>query len=60
MESSMGFAQHRQVQRCGRLRVSMQNVFANVVLANLLAYFIATYPGISLELFLSGRRVDLI
>ena len=60
VESTMALAQHRQVQPSGRLRVSMPNDFANDVLANLLADFIATYPAISLELDLSARRVDLI
>lgn len=53
-------AQHRQAAPTGRLRVSMPADFANQILAKLLARFIARYPGISLEIDLSPRRVDLI
>lgn len=60
VESTIALAQHRQVEPSGRLRVSMPNDFANEVLGQLLAEFIAQYPAISLELDLSARRVDLI
>lgn len=53
-------AQHRQAAPSGRLRVSMPADFANVILAELLARFIARFPGIALEIDLSPRRVDLI
>jgi len=53
-------AQHRQVEPSGRLRVSMPADFANVILAELLAGFIARYPAITLEIDLSPRRVDLV
>jgi DNA-binding transcriptional LysR family regulator len=46
--------------RAGRLRVSMPADFANGVLGQTLADFIARHPAISLELDLSPRRVDLI
>jgi DNA-binding transcriptional LysR family regulator len=60
VEATLALAQHRQVEPSGRLRVSMPSDFANGVLGPLLAEFIARYPGISLELDLSPRRVDLI
>ncbi len=53
-------AQHRQVEPSGRLRVSMPADFANAILAELLAGFVARFPAITLELDLSPRRVDLI
>jgi DNA-binding transcriptional LysR family regulator len=53
-------AQHRQARPSGRLRVSMPSDFANVVLSQLLAEFIAHHPGVTLELDVSPRRVDLI
>jgi DNA-binding transcriptional LysR family regulator len=58
--AASALAQQRQVQPSGRLRVSMPADFANGVLSQLLAEFIAKYPAISLELDLSPRRVDLI
>ena len=60
VEAAAQLAQHRQVEPSGRLRVSMPADFANVILAELLAKFIARYPAITLELDLSPRRVDLI
>lgn len=60
VESTMALAQHRQAEPSGRLRVSMPSDFANEVLGQLLAEFIAQYPAIALELDLSARRVDLI
>jgi DNA-binding transcriptional LysR family regulator len=60
VEAALALAQHRQVAPSGRLRVSMPADFANIVLAPMLAQFVATYPAISLELDLSPRRVDLI
>jgi DNA-binding transcriptional LysR family regulator len=53
-------AQNRQATPSGRLRVSMPGDFANTVLTDMLARFIAEHPAISLELDLSPRRVDLI
>lgn len=52
--------EQRQVAPSGRLRVSMPSDFANLVLADSLAAFIALHPAISLELDLSPRRVDLL
>lgn len=51
---------HRQAAPSGRLRVSMPGDFANLLLADALARFAADHPGISLELDLSPRRVDLL
>ena len=51
---------HRAAAPSGRLRVSMPGDFANLLLAEALAGFAAKYPGISLELDLSPRRVDLL
>lgn len=60
MEAAAAFAQHRQLEPTGRLRVSMPADFANFILSTLMAQFIAQYPAISLEVDLSPRRVDLI
>jgi DNA-binding transcriptional LysR family regulator len=60
VDAAAALAQQRQVQPSGRLRVSMPADFANNVLGQTLADFIARHPAISLELDLSPRRVDLI
>ena len=51
---------HRQAEPSGRLRVSMPSDFANLMLPEALAAFVALHPAISLELDLSPRRVDLL
>jgi DNA-binding transcriptional LysR family regulator len=53
-------AQHRQGAPNGQLRVSMPADFANEAMASVLPAFMARYPGISLQLDLSPRRVDLV
>jgi DNA-binding transcriptional LysR family regulator len=60
VDAASSLAQHRQAKPSGRLRVSMPNDFANLVVAPMLAEFIAEHPLISLEVDLSARRVDLI
>ncbi len=52
--------EHRQAAPSGRLRVSMPSDIANLLLADSLAAFAAMHPGITLELDLSPRRVDLL
>ena len=52
--------EQRQAAPSGRLRVSMPGDFANMVLVDSLAAFVALHPAISLELDLSPRRVDLL
>ncbi|MFY9329240.1 MAG: LysR family transcriptional regulator [Georgfuchsia sp.] len=53
-------SEYRQAQPSGRLRVSMPNDFATVLLPDMLAAFVALHPAVSLELDLSPRRVDLL
>lgn len=60
VSAASALAQQRQAQPSGRLRVSMPADFANGVLGQLLADFVAKHPAIWLELDLSPRRVDLI
>lgn len=52
--------EQRQAAPSGRLRVSMPNDLANLMLADALAAFAALHPGIALEIDLSPRRVDLL
>lgn len=60
VDAVLALCEHRQTAPSGRLRVSMPSDFANLLLADALAGFVATYPGIHLELDLSPRRVDLL
>lgn len=60
VEAASALAQQRQLEPSGRLRVSMPADFANGVLWQVFADFVARYSAISLELDLSPRRVDLI
>jgi len=60
VESVNALIERRQAAPSGRLRVSMPSDFANLLLADSLAAFIAMYPAIHLELDLSPRRVDLL
>jgi DNA-binding transcriptional LysR family regulator len=52
--------ERRQAAPSGRLRVSMPSDFANLLLADMLAAIVSLHPGITLELDLSPRRVDLL
>ena len=58
--AAASLAQNRQIEPSGRLRVTMPNDMANVILAPLLAEFVLKYPAIMLEVDLSARFVDLI
>ncbi len=60
VEAVRALADHRQARPSGRLRVSMPSDLANLLLTEMLADFIATYPAVRLELDLSPRRVDLL
>ena len=60
VDAVAALSEHRQASPAGRLRVSMPSDFANLLLADTLAAFVALYPGITLELDLSARRVDLL
>ncbi|HOW75987.1 MAG TPA: LysR substrate-binding domain-containing protein [Candidatus Competibacteraceae bacterium] len=60
VEAVQALAEHRQARPSGRLRVSMPSDFANLLLTDMLAAFIALHPAVALELDLSPRRVDLL
>jgi len=60
VDAVTALSERRQATPSGRLRVSMPSDFANLLLADSLAAFIALYPSIQLELDLSPRRVDLL
>ncbi|HTQ00176.1 MAG TPA: LysR family transcriptional regulator [Casimicrobiaceae bacterium] len=60
VDAAQSLAQERQAEPSGRLRVTMPNDFANLVLATLLAEFVQAHPKISLEVDLSARFVDLV
>ena len=60
VQAAAAVAHHRQLEPSGRLRVTMPADLANLLLAPLLAEFVAQYPAITLEVDLSARFVDLI
>ncbi|MFL6634076.1 MAG: LysR substrate-binding domain-containing protein [Massilia sp.] len=60
VEAAGALAQHRQAMPSGKLRVSMPQDFANVVMVDMIPKFMDRYPAVSLELDLSPRRVDLV
>ncbi len=60
VDAATALRDHRQAAPSGRLRVSMPSDVANLVLAEMLAAFVALHPAISLDLDLSPRRVDLV
>ncbi len=60
VDAVKALAEHRQARPSGRLRVSMPSDFANLLLTEMLAAFVALHPAVSLELDLSPRRVDLL
>ncbi len=60
VDAVTALSEYRQAQPSGRLRVSMPSDFANLLLVDMLAAFVAMHPAVSLELDLSPRRVDLL
>ena len=60
VEAVAALSERRQATPSGRLRVSMPSDFANLLLADMLAAFMALHPAITLDLDLSPRRVDLL
>ncbi len=60
VDAATALGEYRQAQPSGRLRVSIPSDFANLLLGDMLAAFVALHPAISLELDLSPRRVDLL
>ena len=60
VDAVKALSEYRQARPSGRLRVSMPSDFANLLLTDMLAAFIALHPAVSLELDLSPRRVDLL
>ena len=60
VDAVKALSEYRQARPSGRLRVSMPNDFATLLLTDMLAAFSALHPAVSLELDLSPRRVDLL
>lgn len=60
LEEVQALAQHRQAAPSGRLRVSMPSDIGGMLLPRMMARFAQAHPGITLEVDLSPRRVDLI
>ena len=60
VDGAIALAQHRQAKPTGRLKVSLPGDLAATMLSEMLSAFVRDHPGISLEIDLSARRVDLI
>lgn len=60
VDAVAALVEHRHAAPSGRLRVSMPSDFANLLLSDAIAAFVALHPAITLELDLSPRRVDLL
>jgi DNA-binding transcriptional LysR family regulator len=60
VEAAESLAQNRQSEPSGKLRVTMPNDLANMILAPILTAFAEQYPKITLDIDLSARFVDLI
>jgi len=60
VDGAIALAQHRQAKPSGRLKVSLPGDLAAAMLSEMLSDFVRDHPGISLEIDLSARRVDLI
>ena len=60
VDAVVALALGRQERPSGRLKVSMPGDFAGVDVARLLAQLVVRHPGITLDLDVSSRHVDLI
>jgi DNA-binding transcriptional LysR family regulator len=60
VDCARALGEHRRARPVGRLRVSMPAEVASLLLTEMLAAFTALHPGVSLELDLSPRRIDLL
>jgi DNA-binding transcriptional LysR family regulator len=60
VDAALALAQSRQSEPTGRLRVTMPDGLANVVLAPVLSAFVERHPKVALEIDLTTRFVDLI
>lgn len=60
VDAANALADHRRSRPTGRLRVSMPEDFAMVILDEVLARYVERYPEVALDIDLSPRRVDLV
>lgn len=60
VDAVSALSEYRQIFPSGKLRVTMPNDFATLLLGKMLTEFIARHPAVSLDLDLSPRRVDLL
>jgi DNA-binding transcriptional LysR family regulator len=57
-DEAVQLAQQQHTQPQGRVRISMPKAFGRFVVAPLLPAFLASYPQVEVELFISDRDVD--
>lgn len=60
VDAAHALAEHRRSRPTGRLRISMPEDFAMVILHDVLTRYMALYPEVALDIDLSPRRVDLV
>lgn len=60
LEAVHDLTEHRQAAPAGQLRISMPGDFTQDMIGKLLSGFITDYPGVSLDIDVSQRRVDVI
>ena len=60
VDAAESLAQNRQAEPSGKLRVTMPNDLANIILAPVMTALLERYPKVSLDVDLSARFVDLV
>jgi len=60
VDAAESLAQNRQAEPSGKLRVTMPNDLANIILAPVTTALLERYPKVSLDVDLSARFVDLV
>ncbi len=60
VDAAESLAQNRQAEPSGKLRVTMPNDLANMILAPVMTALLERYPKVSLDVDLSARFVDLV
>lgn len=60
VDATIAISENRRAAPTGQLRISMPGDFTQDMIGKLLANFIEDYPGVTLDIDVSQRRVDII
>lgn len=60
VEATSAISENRRAAPTGQLRISMPGDFTQDMIGKLLADFITHYPGVTLDIDVSQRRVDIV